>query len=74
MPNLNSLALTRRMREVQQLMAMPIVMITSCAGDKHRQIAAEAGVDVYLTKPYLDADLLAHVRTLCAADADTLEF
>ena len=73
MPNLNGLELTRRVREVQQWMAMPIVMITSRAGDKHRQIAAEAGVDIYLTKPYLDADLLDHVRTLCAADADMLE-
>ncbi|MGB4115908.1 MAG: response regulator [Polaromonas sp.] len=73
MPNLNGLELTRRVREVQQWMAMPIVMITSRAGDRHRQIAAEAGVDVYLTKPYLDADLLDHVRTLCAADADMLE-
>ena len=74
MPNLNSLALTRRMREVQQWMAMPIVMMTPRAGNKHRQIAAEAGVDVYLTKPCLDADLLAHVKTIWAADADTLEF
>ena len=72
MPNLNGLELTRRVREVQQWMDLPIVMITSRAGDKHRDMAAEVGVDVYLTKPYLDADLLAHVRTLCAADADLL--
>ena len=72
MPNLNGLELTRRVREVQQWMAIPIIMITSRAGDKHRQSADEAGVDVYLTKPYLDAELLAHVRTLCSADADVL--
>ena len=72
MPNLNGLELTRRVREVQQWMDLPIVMITSRAGDKHREMAAEVGVDVYLTKPYLDADLLAHVRVLCAADADLL--
>ena len=72
MPNLNGLELTRRVREVPQWMDIPVVMITSRAGDKHRSMAAEVGVDVYLTKPYLDADLLAHVRTLCAADADTL--
>ena len=71
MPNLNGLELTRRVREVQQWAQMPVVMITSRAGDKHRKIADEAGVDVYLTKPYLDADLLAHVRHLCqAADQD----
>ena len=66
MPNLNGLELSRRVREVPQWASLPIVMITSRAGDKHRQIAADAGVDVYLTKPYLDADLLNHVRTLCA--------
>ena len=70
MPNLNGLELTRRVREVQQWADMPVVMITSRAGDKHRKIADEAGVNVYLTKPYLDADLLAHVRHLCQADAD----
>lgn len=66
MPNLNGLELTRRVREVQQWRSLPIVMITSRAGDKHRQMAADAGVDIYLTKPYLDAELLAHVRQLCA--------
>ena len=70
MPNLNGLELTRRVREIQQWAGMPIVMITSRAGDKHRNIADEAGVDVYLTKPYLDADLLAHVRNLCQPAAD----
>ncbi len=70
MPNLNGLELTRRVREVQQWSDMPVVMITSRAGDKHRKIADEAGVNVYLTKPYLDADLLAHVRNLCQADTD----
>ena len=71
MPNLNGLELTRRVREVQQWADMPVVMITSRAGDKHRKIADEAGVNVYLTKPYLDADLLAHVRHLCQTDTDT---
>ena len=45
------------MREVQELMAMampmpmPIVILNSGAGDEHRQIAPEAGVDVELTNP-----------------------
>ena len=74
MPNLNGIELTRRVREVPQWMAIPVVMITSRAGDKHQSLAIEAGVDIYLTKPYLDADLLGHVRALCAADADALVF
>ena len=74
MPNLNGIELTRRVREVPQWMAIPVVMITSRAGDKHQSLAIEAGVDIYLTKPYLDTDLLGHVRALCAADADALVF
>ena len=41
-------------------------MITSRTSDKHRGEAARAGVDVYLTKPYQDADLLLQVRSLCS--------
>ncbi len=66
MPNLNGMELTRRIREVPQFMQLPVVMITSRATDKHRQLALDAGVNVYLTKPYTDADLLAHVRSLLA--------
>jgi chemotaxis protein histidine kinase CheA/ActR/RegA family two-component response regulator len=64
MPNLNGLELTRRVREVPQWMALPVVMITSRATDKHRDLATQAGVDLYLTKPYTDAELLSHVRRM----------
>jgi chemotaxis protein histidine kinase CheA/CheY-like chemotaxis protein len=66
MPNLNGLELTRRVREVPQWSGIPVVMITSRTSDKHRGEATRAGVDVYLTKPYQDADLLQQVRALCA--------
>ncbi len=67
MPNLNGLDLTRQLRLRAELQTMPIVMITSRATDKHRQAAFDAGVNLYLTKPYTDGDLLAHVRELLAA-------
>jgi chemosensory pili system protein ChpA (sensor histidine kinase/response regulator) len=72
MPNLNGLELTKRIREVPQWMSLPVVMITSRASDKHRDLATEAGVDLYLTKPYTDADLLSQVRRLTAQDASAL--
>jgi chemotaxis protein histidine kinase CheA/ActR/RegA family two-component response regulator len=64
MPNLNGLELTRRMQEIPQWAAIPVVMITSRTSAKHRDEGLKAGVDVYLTKPYQDADLLAQVRSL----------
>ncbi len=66
MPNLNGLELTRRMQDIPQWAEIPVVMITSRTSAKHRDEGMKAGVDVYLTKPYLDADLLAQVRDLTA--------
>jgi chemosensory pili system protein ChpA (sensor histidine kinase/response regulator) len=38
-------------------------MITSRSMDKHRRQAMTMGVDVYLTKPYSDQELLQHVAS-----------
>jgi chemotaxis protein histidine kinase CheA len=67
MPNLNGLDLTRLLREQAAHRDTPVVMITSRSTQKHREAAQAAGVNLYLTKPYTDADLLAHVRRLCMA-------
>ena len=72
MPNLNGLELTKRVREVPQWMGLPVIMITSRATEKHRDMAMAAGVDLYLTKPYTDAALLENVRALTAQDASSL--
>lgn len=72
MPNLNGLELTKRLRELPQFMGTPIVMITSRASDKHRDMAQEAGVDLYLTKPYTDATLIEHVKRLTSQDTSAL--
>lgn len=72
MPNLNGLELTKRVRELPQFMGLPVVMITSRASDKHRDLALEAGVDLYLTKPYTDAALIEHVKRLTSQDTAAL--
>jgi len=37
-------------------------MITSRASEKHRRMAVDAGVDVFLTKPYTEDDLASQIR------------
>ncbi len=61
MPNMNGLELTAHVRSRAELAALPIIMITSRSMDKHRRQARTMGVDVYLTKPYSDQELLQHV-------------
>lgn len=62
MPNMNGLELTQHLRMKEATRHLPIIMITSRSMDKHREQAMQAGVDIYLTKPYTDADLLRQVH------------
>jgi chemotaxis protein histidine kinase CheA/ActR/RegA family two-component response regulator len=61
MPNMNGLELSAHVRSRPELAGLSIVMITSRSMDKHRRQALSAGVNVYLTKPYTDHELLQHV-------------
>ncbi len=67
MPNLNGLDLTRHIRNRADLENLPVVMITSRSMDKHRQMAKDAGVTRYVTKPYTDDDLLDELAGLAAS-------
>jgi CheY-like chemotaxis protein len=40
--------------------AIPIVMITSRTAEKHRNLARELGVELYLGKPFQEDELLRH--------------
>lgn len=69
MPRMNGLEMTSRLRAQPDTQAIPIIMITSRAAEKHRAQAQLAGVDVYVTKPYREADLLAHLRSVLSKAA-----
>jgi chemosensory pili system protein ChpA (sensor histidine kinase/response regulator) len=61
MPNMNGLELSAHVRARPELTGLTVIMITSRSLDKHRRQALSAGVNVYLTKPYTDHELLQHV-------------
>ena len=58
--------LTMRVRSDENLKHIPIIMITSRAGTKHRQKAFELGVDMYMSKPYQEEELFKNIDTLLA--------
>ncbi|HNT38512.1 MAG TPA: Hpt domain-containing protein [Rubrivivax sp.] len=71
MPRMDGFDLVRNVRSDPALAGLPIVMITSRIAQKHRDYAAELGVDHYLGKPYGEEELLrlvaAHVGVVAAA-------
>ena len=67
MPRMDGFDLVRNMRADARLRELPVIMITSRIAQKHRDYAAELGVDHYLGKPYAEEDLLALVRRYTAS-------
>ncbi len=64
MPRMNGYELLASLKQNEKLRAIPVIMITSRAGDKHRQKAIDLGVSEYLTKPYQDSVLLEKIKEL----------
>lgn len=46
---------------------IPVIMLTSRSSEKYQQIAIELGANGYLTKPYLDREILNAVNNAIAA-------
>jgi len=61
MPRMDGYELLQHVRADARLRHVPVVMITSRAGQKHRRKAREAGANAYLTKPYQEAELVEKV-------------
>ena len=58
MPRMDGFDLVRNVRNDARLEGLPVIMITSRIAQKHRDYAAELGVDHYLGKPYSEEELL----------------
>jgi chemosensory pili system protein ChpA (sensor histidine kinase/response regulator) len=64
MPRMDGYELASAMKADPRLRDVPIVMITSRTGEKHRQRAFDIGVDRYLGKPYQEPELMRNVFEL----------
>ncbi|MGB5492248.1 MAG: response regulator, partial [Woeseiaceae bacterium] len=62
MPRMDGYEFASHVRNDPQVADVPIIMITSRVGDKHRARAIELGVNDYLGKPYQDSQLLEAIR------------
>ena len=68
MPRMDGFELATNMRNDEKLKNIPIIMITSRTGQKHRDRAASIGVNIYMGKPYTEVDLLDNINVLTGKD------
>lgn len=64
MPRMDGYELAGHMRNDDRFKEIPIIMITSRTGEKHRNRAMELGVNIYLGKPYQESEVLEHIAAL----------
>ncbi len=64
MPRMDGFEFARYVRDNPATIKTPLVMISSRTADKHRNVAAEIGVDAFLGKPVQDETLIEQVSAL----------
>ncbi|MFS8137310.1 MAG: response regulator, partial [Thermomonas sp.] len=68
MPRMDGYELATAMKADPRMRNVPIIMITSRTGEKHRQRALDLGVEGYLGKPYQEVELMRNVFDLLGVE------
>lgn len=64
MPRMDGFELAKNIRSSSLLKAIPIIMITSRTGEKHRDHAMSLGVNKYMGKPFQEDQLLENIQAV----------
>ena len=64
MPRMDGFEVAQQVRRDDRFGGLPIIMISSRTGMKHRDRAREIGVNKFLGKPFQESELLASIREL----------
>lgn len=64
MPRMDGFEFLSYIRSLTEYQTIPVVMVTSRTGEKHRKKARNLGVDDYCGKPYQESELIAIIERL----------
>lgn len=66
LPGRSGMDILRELREIPELEALPVLMLTARGQSRDRDMAEKAGVSRFMTKPFSNAEVLTAVRDLLA--------
>jgi len=72
MPRMDGIELVGRLRSQPEFANSPIVMVTSRASEKHRNMAIEAGANDHIVKPFNDEQLIDLINGYVEAARETV--
>jgi chemosensory pili system protein ChpA (sensor histidine kinase/response regulator) len=61
MPKMNGYEVIQSLRELAHTRLTPIIVMTTRAGDKHRQMAMTLGANAYIAKPIEERVLMLEI-------------
>ncbi|ELS01052.1 chemotaxis protein histidine kinase-like protein [Xenococcus sp. PCC 7305] len=64
MPNMNGFEFLGVRRRDSSMKEVPVIMLTSRSGNKHRNLATQLGADGYFTKPYVEQEFLKELKNI----------
>lgn len=71
LPKRSGFEVLKQIRADVETRALPVLILTAKGQQQDRRIAEEFGADVFVTKPYANADVVGAVRHLLGRDAGT---
>ncbi|KIC43825.1 MAG: response regulator transcription factor [Ruegeria sp.] len=66
LPGKSGMDILRDLRELKSMQALPILMLTARGQSRDREMAENAGVSRFMTKPFSNTEVLTAVRDLHA--------
>ncbi|UWR01870.1 response regulator [Ruegeria conchae] len=66
LPGKSGMDVLRDLREYEEMKALPVLMLTARGQSRDREMAEQAGVSRFMTKPFSNAEVLTAVRDLHA--------
>jgi CheY-like chemotaxis protein len=69
MPNVNGFEFLSYRFKDPQLVEVPVVMLSTCNSDQHRQLAMQLGATSYFTKPYIEQEFLAALKVILSENS-----
>ncbi len=66
LPGKRGMDILRELREISDLEALPVLMLTARGQSRDRELAEKAGVSRFMTKPFSNTEVLSAVRDLVA--------
>ncbi|MGI9419954.1 MAG: response regulator transcription factor [Geminicoccaceae bacterium] len=69
LPELDGYEVLRRLRSDRRTSELPVVMLTAKGQREDRETALECGADLFITKPFANAEIIAAVNQLVRASS-----